>query len=36
MNASLSKNGKAEIFAQITVNQKQINISLKRKINVES
>lgn len=36
INASRAKNDEAEIFARITVNQKRTNISLKRKINVES
>lgn len=36
INASRAKNNVAEIFARITVNQKRANISLKRKININS
>jgi len=36
INASRAKNDEAEIFARITVNQKRANISLKRKININS
>jgi len=36
INASRAKNNEAEIFARITVNQKRANISLKRKININS
>lgn len=36
INASRAKNNEAEIFARITVNQKRTNISLKRKINIDS
>ncbi|NEW79874.1 MAG: site-specific integrase [Gelidibacter sp.] len=36
INASRAKNNEAEIFARITVNQKRANISLKRKIDIDS
>lgn len=36
INASRAKNNEAEIFARVTVNQKRANISLKRKININS
>lgn len=36
INASRAKNNEAEIFARITVNQKRTNISLKKKINIDS
>lgn len=36
INASRAKNNEAEIFARITVNQKRTNISLKRKIDIDS
>lgn len=36
INASRAKNNEAELFARITVNQKRVNISLKRKVNIES
>lgn len=36
INASRSKNNEAVLFARITVNQKRVNISLKRKVPVES
>ena len=36
INASRAKNNEAELFARITVNQKRANISLKRKINIDS
>ncbi|MDT8417843.1 MAG: hypothetical protein RQ864_08555 [Lutibacter sp.] len=36
INASRAKNNEAEIFARVTVNQKRTNISLKRKINIDS
>jgi len=36
INASRAKNNEADIFARITVNQKRANISLKRKINIDS
>jgi len=34
INASRSINDEAEIYARVTVNQKRVNISLKRKVNV--
>ncbi len=36
INASRAKNDEAEIYARITVNQKRANISLKRKIAINS
>ena len=36
INASRSKNNKAELFARITINQKRTNLSLKRKVDVSS
>ncbi|SNR43850.1 Site-specific recombinase XerD [Lutibacter agarilyticus] len=36
INASRAKNNEAELFARITVNQKRVNISLKRKVNIDS
>jgi len=36
INASRAKNNEAELFARITVNQKRANISLKRKVNIDS
>jgi integrase len=36
INASRAKNNEAVLFARITVNQKRVNISLKRKVPVES
>lgn len=36
INASRAKNNEAELFARVTVNQKRANISLKRKININS
>lgn len=36
INSSRAKNNEAEIFARVTVNQKRTNISLKRKINIDS
>ena len=36
INASRAKNNQAELYARITVNQKRANISLKRKINIDS
>lgn len=36
INASRAKNDQAEIYARITVNQKRANISLKRKIAINS
>ena len=35
INASRAKNNEAEIYARVTVNQKRVNISLKRKVNVD-
>lgn len=35
INASRSKNSEASLFARITVNQKRVNISLKRKVPIE-
>jgi site-specific recombinase XerD len=35
INASRSKKNEAEIYARVTVNQKRVNISLKRKVNVD-
>ncbi len=34
INASRAKNNLAEIYVRVTVNQKRINISLKRKVDV--
>ncbi len=34
INASRAKNNQAEIYARITVDRKRVNISLKRKVNV--
>lgn len=34
INASRSKNNQAELFARITINQKRVNISLKRKVDI--
>lgn len=34
INASRAKNNEAEIYARITVDRKRVNISLKRKVNV--
>tara|TARA_R110001583_G_scaffold13031_2_gene56923 strand:- start:14190 stop:14468 length:279 start_codon:yes stop_codon:yes gene_type:complete len=36
INASRAKNNEAELFARITVNQKRVNIRLKRKVNIDS
>ena len=36
INASRSKNNEADLFARITVNQKRVNISLKRKVSIDS
>ncbi|MDV7187745.1 site-specific integrase [Lutibacter sp. TH_r2] len=36
INASRAKNNEADLFARITVNQKRVNISLKRKVSIES
>jgi len=36
INASRAKNNLAEIYARVTVNQKRINISLKRKVSINS
>lgn len=36
INASRAKNNEAELFARITINQKRANISLKRKIDINS
>jgi len=36
INASRAKNNEAGLFARITVNQKRVNISLKRKVNIDS
>jgi site-specific recombinase XerD len=36
INASRAKNNEAELFARITINQKRVNISLKRKINLDT
>ncbi|UMB52453.1 site-specific integrase [Lutibacter sp. A64] len=36
INASRAKNNEADLFARITVNQKRVNISLKRKVLLES
>ncbi|MHB1108555.1 MAG: site-specific integrase [Lutibacter sp.] len=36
INASRAKNNEAELFARITVNQKRVNISLKRKIDIDT
>lgn len=36
INSSRAKNNEAELYARITVNQKRANISLKRKINIDS
>lgn len=36
INASRAKNNEADLFARVTVNQKRANISLKRKININS
>jgi hypothetical protein len=35
INASRAKNNEAEIYARVTVNRKRVNISLKRKVNVD-
>jgi integrase/recombinase XerD len=35
INASRAINNEAEIYARVTVNQKRVNISLKRKVNVD-
>ncbi|WP_163517945.1 site-specific integrase [Gelidibacter japonicus] len=35
INASRAINKEAEIYARVTVNQKRVNISLKRKVNVD-
>lgn len=35
INASRAINYEAEIYARVTVNQKRVNISLKRKVNVD-
>lgn len=34
INASRAKNNEAEIYARITVDRKRVNISLKRKVNI--
>ena len=34
INASRAINDEAEIYARVTVNQKRVNISLKRKVHV--
>ncbi|WP_152287537.1 site-specific integrase [Flavicella marina] len=34
VNTSRAKNGQADLFARVTVNQKRVNISLKRKIDI--
>jgi integrase/recombinase XerD len=34
VNTSRAKNGQAELFARVTVNQKRVNISLKRKVDI--
>lgn len=36
INSSRAKNNEAELFARITVNQKRVNLSLKRKVNISS
>jgi hypothetical protein len=36
INASRAKNNEADLFARVTVNQKRVNISLKRKIDIKS
>ncbi len=36
INSSRVKNNVTEIFARVTVNQKRTNISLKRKIDINS
>ncbi len=36
INASRAKNNEAELFARITVNQRRVNISLKRKIDIDT
>lgn len=36
INASRAKDNEADIFARVTVNQKRVNISLKKKINMDS
>lgn len=36
INASRAKNNEADLFARITVNQKRVNISLKRKVSIDS
>ncbi|MDO9594939.1 MAG: site-specific integrase [Lutibacter sp.] len=36
INSSRAKDNEAEIFARVTVNQRRVNISLKRKINIDS
>ncbi len=35
INASRAKNNEAEIYARVTVDRKRVNISLKRKVNVD-
>lgn len=35
INASRAKNNEAEIYARVTVDRKRVNISLKRKINID-
>ncbi|HEY9168814.1 MAG TPA: site-specific integrase [Lutibacter sp.] len=36
INSSRAKDNEAEIFARVTVNQRRVNISLKKKINIDS
>lgn len=36
VNTSRAKNGQAELFARVTVNQKRVNISLKRKVDIST
>ena len=36
INSSRAKDNGAEIFARVTVNQRRVNISLKRKVNIDS
>ncbi|WP_317046501.1 Arm DNA-binding domain-containing protein [Nonlabens agnitus] len=35
INASRAKNNEAEIYARVTINQKRVNISLKRKVLID-
>ena len=36
INSSRAKDNEAEIFARVTVNQRRVNISLKKKVNIDS